>query len=723
VTCHPERSEGAELGRDRPLRPLRGLRVTFFAGLLPCIVHAQGPRLPTIELRPGLVITRSVRVRPQEYSLPAPASLDSAAIVIRGDGITVDFTGVTLRGAPAGAAPDQGAGVAIRIAGGRNITVRNAKLRGYRIGILAEGTRGLTLTGNDASHNWKPRLYSLIEHESLVDWLSYHQNDKNEWYRYGAAFYLSGVTGGVVRANTVEQGMNGLLLTRSDSLRIQGNTFSFNSGLGIGLHRSSDNIIVNNRLEFNVRGYSHRFYRRGQDSAALLLYEQSNRNFVAWNAATHGGDGLFLWAGQSTMDSGKGGANDNVFFANDFSWAPTNAMEATFSRNSFLANRAVGSEYGLWGGYSFESKVIGNCFGNNRFGVAIEHGQDNLIAANRFDGDSLAIRLWGDSIQPSDWGYPKHRDTRSRDYRIEKNVFAGTRLTLQAANTTGLALTANDSVPAARDGCAPGILPAEYVASVPLFEGVVARVPFSGFADRDRSAMIVDEWGPFDWRSPRLWPVDSSRAVPLRLAVLGPPGRWRVLQQRGIVRLSSRTGRAGDTLAVTPDVPGDWALTLEYVGAATVSPRGERRRAGTPYRFGFERFEPAAEWNLRFFAWKDSTDLAAFTRAPPILERKAPRLDYQWYRPQVTGLPRDKWALEATSTVTLGPGRYFLRTISDDGIRVYVDGALVIDRWTVHESIVDEVPLAAGRHDLRVEFFQAEGWTELRVEILKNRET
>jgi hypothetical protein len=111
-----------------------------------------------------------------------------------------------------------------------------------------------------------------------------------------------------------------------------------------------------------VRGYSHGFYRRGQDSAALLLYEQSSRNVVAYNSATHSGDGLFLWAGQSTMDAGEGGSNDNLFFQNDFSFAPTNAMEATFSRNAFVGNLAEGSDYGLWGGYSFESKVVGSFF-------------------------------------------------------------------------------------------------------------------------------------------------------------------------------------------------------------------------------------------------------------------------------------------------------------------------------------------------------------------------
>ena len=698
------------------------------AGLFVVFNSANAQTPPELELRPGLVITRSVRIVPKTYRLGAPASLDSAAIVIRGNGITVDFAGATLLGSAPGASPDQGGGVAIRIEGGRDVTVRNARIRGYKIGILARDVRGLTLTGHDASHNWKPRLLSLIEHESLVDWLSYHQNDKDEWLRYGAAFYLSGVAGGEIRGNRVEQGMNGLLMSRSDSLRILANNFSFNSGLGIGLYRSSDNLIANNLLSFNVRGYSHGFYRRGQDSAALLIYEQSNRNVVAWNTATHSGDGLFLWAGQTTMDSGQGGANDNVFYANDFSWAPTNAMEATFSRNNFLANRAVGSEYGLWGGYSFESKIIGNCFGKNRFGIAIEHGQDNRIVANRFDGDSLAIRLWGDSIQPSDWGYPKHRDTRSRDYRIEKNVFAGNRITVQAANTSGLVEQENERLSAAAAArCQIGRMPEQHAGLVPVLPGVDPRVPSSSFAGRDRSAMIVDEWGPFDWKSPRLWPVDSTRALPLRLALLGPPGRWRVVGRRAVSRLSAESGRMGDTLSVTPTVPGDWAIALEYIGGPTVSPRGEARAAGTPYRFGYSRFEPATRWATRFFSWTDSTEIAkspeVFSRmagAAPLLTRELSRLDLQWYRPRMPELPIEHWGLEATTIVDLPPGSYRIRTISDDGIRVWVDGKLVIERWSTHESTVDEAPLTGGRRDLKVQYHQNGGWTELRVEILQS---
>src|SRR5205085_5654607 len=389
--------------------------------LLLALMLTQAPQGP-ISLHSGQVITHSARVLRRTYHI--------SGVVIRGDNITVDFAGATLQGTPAD--------TAIRVDGGKNVRIINARARGYKVGLLARGTHHLTLQDNDLSYNWKPRLFSLVEHESLVDWLSYHHNEKDEWLRYGAAIYLADVVGGNISENGAVQGMNGLLLVRSSGVSVRGNNFSFNSGLGIGLYRSSYDTIMHNWIDYNVRGYSHGFYTRGQDSADLLIYEQSAHNVIAHNSLTHGGDGVFLWAGQTTMDSGTGGANDNLFYGNDVSYATANGVEATFSRNEIVANRAWGSEYGVWGGYSYQTEIVGNDFRGNRTGIAIEHGQDNVIAANRFDHDSTAIRLWADSIEPSDWGYPKHHDTRSRDYRIGRNEYIGNRTILNVRNTTGV---------------------------------------------------------------------------------------------------------------------------------------------------------------------------------------------------------------------------------------------------------------------------------------------
>ena len=95
---------------------------------------------------------------------------------------------------------------------------------------------------------------------------------------------------------------------------IYNNDFSFNSGIGIGLYRSSNNRIMYNRVIFNVRGYSHGVYNPGQNSAGMLVYEQSNNNLFYGNNVTHGGDGFFFWAGQTKKGNGQGGCNDNVLY-------------------------------------------------------------------------------------------------------------------------------------------------------------------------------------------------------------------------------------------------------------------------------------------------------------------------------------------------------------------------------------------------------------------------
>lgn len=668
----------------------------------------------TVPLRAGMVITTSTRIEPGIYELAAPRSPDSAVITIRGRNITVDFAGATLRGSAAAAQPDVRAGVAIRVEGGSNITIRNARVHGYHVGVLARSTSNLALIDNDLSHNWKPRLFSVLEHESLVDWLSHHKNDADEWLRFGAAIYLADVKGGEIRGNRIEHGFEGLMLTRSDSIRIWNNTIEFNSGLGIALYRSSHNVIMHNHASFNVRGYSHGFFRRGQDSANLLLYEQSSHNIVAYNSMTHGGDGLFLWAGQSTMDTGQGGANDNLFYANDFSYAPTNAMEATFSRNAFIGNSARGSEYGLWGGYSFDSLIKDNIFEDNRTGIAIEHGQNNRVIENTFLRDSVAINLWANPIEPSDWGYPKHRDTRSRNYLIARNIFRGNRVGLRVAQSSNVNSVGNqfadvDSAIVRRDTTvvvakdSAFVLPA-ITLPAPLPGGFPVRSKF--FTDIGRAAIIVDEWGPYDWRTPKLWPAGTALATPLKLRVLGPAGAWQLQRSRTIgAAVAPARGRMGDTITVTPAAgrEHDWSVTL---------------RSADGREFSYSRFQPIGEWDVKFVAYTDSVDFSG----PPIVALKTAQLDYMWYRPTIQGLPQAKFAASATAQVELGAGTYTLRTISDDGIRVWVDDRLAIDNWKAHGSEVNTVAIGPGRHTLRVEYSQVDGWVELRVEIVRGRQ-
>lgn len=712
------------------------LHLWLIAVALPAPLAAQRPAVPFVN---GMVISHSVRIRPGHYLAPAS---DSGAITIRGSNVTVDLRGVELIGSNDRHHPDTFAGTAIRIATGSHITVLGARIRGYKVGILARGVTRLRLLDNDLSDNWRPRLYSGIEKESLIDWLSYHHNEKDEWLRYGAAIYLADVTESEVRGNTVRRGMNGLMLVRTTRTRVWNNDFSFNSGLGVGMYRATYDTLMHNRIDYDVRGYSHGFFNRGQDSAGLLMFEQTSSNVVAFNSVTHGGDGLFLWAGQSTMDTGKGGANDNLFYRNDFSYAPTNGMEATFSRNNFIENRVEENWHGLWGGYSYNSVVMGNHFSRNVEGIAIEHGQDNVIGGNTFTQDTTAIHLWWNKLEPSDWGYPRSRDTRSRDVSIYENIFVDTRTALRINNSQGVVSSGNDfrnvdSI-SVRTGDNTGWMMVQAEGDVrfrlpalpgygvsPMKGGSAAMIPAGG--RRGRNTIIVDEWGPYEWKSPRLWPVGRSDAVPQLLRVLGPAGGWRVVAREGVASLSRESGNIGDTLVVVPaaDRDTDYRVELEYHGVATTSPFGERIAAGAPVRFGWGRYLPAASWHVRFVAWDSvaapRTDASAIARAlagAEVVAIDTTRLDLTWYAPPKQRIPRERLLTEATATVSLAAGKYLLRTIADDAVKVYLDGTLLLEDWTPGESHAKAATFTAtGTHTIRVVHLQVDGWYELRLDI------
>ena len=677
-----------------------------------------------------MVITQSARLRAGTYRFPAPK--DGAAITVRGTDITVDLRGVTLEGGEPLADPDSYTGVGVFIDGGRGITVRNGTIRGYKVGILAKKSSFLRLTGNDASYNWRPRLWSGIERESLADWLSYHDNDQDEWLRYGAAYYLSECDSAEVDNNRAVQGQNGLLITRSLKARIFNNTFSWMSGVGLGLYRTSDSLIQHNKLDWNVRGYSHGHYNRGQDSAGLLMYEQSSRNTVAYNSVTHGGDGLFLWAGQTTLNGGQGGSNDNRFTQNDFSHAVANGIEATFSRNVFVGNRIDDSWHGVWAGYSYDTVFAGNSFSGNGEAIAIEHGQNIQIRGNSFRGDETAIRLWSNPGDPG-WGYTRHKDTRSRDYVIEGNRFEGTPTAVNILRTTGVRVKGNafasvgnalqiGSEVGTLEFEPPGPAPAAPDTSAPpkLVGAIEARLPEDAL--RGRSTIVVDEWGPYDYRSPKLWPVGKLADRPLRLRVLGPVGKWSLKSIRGGTP-STREGVVPGELSITlPERGIDLEVTLEYVGGPVLTPRGQGYTAGARVPVTYTLFEPAIDWTVMFWKVETPTTLAAVQdifsaafKTSPLRSEAMTKLDFLTAGPISTGLPNDGAVLRADGVVTLPPGSYEMSVISDDGVRVWLDGKLVIDRWSVHASAVDRVLVPAGKHQLKVEYFEATGFAELQV--------
>jgi beta-glucosidase len=111
----------------------------------------------------------------------------------------------------------------------------------------------------------------------------------------------------------------------------------------------------------------------------------------------------------------------------------------------------------------------------------------------------------------------------------------------------------------------------------------------------------------------------------------------------------------------------------------------------------------------------------------PALTRIDSMLNYDWEtRAPAEGLPNDGFSVRWTGQlIAPATGTFALSTMSDDGVRVYVEDKLVIDDWNNHspEQNTCEVVLEAGKkYRIRVEFFDSRGGALLRLGLGDSQE-
>ena len=757
-------------------------------------------------LKPGIVITESITVREAQYLFPNDnTDAKTASVIIKGDGITVDFNGATLRGTKEETDPDERVGTGVYVEG-NNVTIKNLNVHGYKVGLAARNTDGLKIIDSDFSYNWKQRLLSTPEREDTADWMSYHHNEEDEWLRYGAGIYLRNCDEYEVKGCTAVGGQNGLMMTECNKGLVWNNDFNYLSSLGIGMYRSSDNRIMHNNIDWCVRGYSHGVYNRGQDSAGILIYEQSNDNVFAYNSVTHGGDGFFLWAGQSTMDDGKGGCNGNLLYGNDFSHAPTNGIEATFSKNDFVNNLIMECWHGIWGGYSWESRTIGNVFAHNAEGIAWEHGQDNVFALNIFNKDRIAVNIWQKDSEDPNWGYAKMRDTRSRDNLFDHNVFRGVfgpvfrvsrsanvELVSNLFDETGQPMWTEKEIPGmslsdnlffvTKQFELPGKqsenvweIDVNFAPKEPAMQGSgnlkpdaepigedylkqfdVEWYPYAkdlGDLDTDyaemirewapdpleggkrpflapgrmrgRKTIIIDEWGPYDFKRPLIRQAGVTASGSLRFEILGPEGEWRVKSIRGAT-ISQQLGKVPSIVNVKLEEgkASDILIELEYRGEATVDYRGIKTAAGRPVAFSYSKFFAPIDWNVKWFNYSRATqdpretdDWKTIIAGKPAREEKTDNLSYAWGGSPGEGVGANEFLTLAEGSFEIAKGDYVLELTSDDGVRVILDGKTVFEDWTWHAPKSDRIKLSlGGKHTIRIEHFELDGYSTLKAEL------
>ncbi len=699
----------------------------------------------------------------------------NGVIQIDADGITVDFAyGSTLAGAAAGAAWDQMTGEGIRLQGHKNVTIRNARVRGYKVGLHAEVCDGLHIAGAEFDGNFRQRLRSTIEAEDAADWLFPHHDDEREWItQWGAAVYVRDASGVRIHDVKVRRGQNGILLHGVNDSKVYDNDCSFLSGWGLAMFRSSRNTVSRNALDFCVRGHSEGVYNRGQDSAGILAFEQCSGNTFAENSVTHGGDGFFGFAGVEALngegappgyDHTRKGCNDNLFIDNDFSFAPAHGLELTFSfGNKVIRNRFEGSAIcGIWGGYSQDFLIAGNSFDANggmgygleRGGVNIEHGAGNVIVGNSFTNNRTGVHMWwkphGD-FEAKTWGKANYkgvvsnvisgntfkvteplsfvrlgekeklpalqlREDKADSPKFKGTVIAGNTFELSSPRAVEREITAGIAIDA--EGAVP-----KY--EIPKHEVLGNKRPV-GARDslRGRDKIVMGEWGPWDHSSPFIRPRTKAGSTHVyeifgaRTVTFGPsrpaPGVEAKIEAKD-------DGRRELLISAEPGIRS-YRLNVDVDGESA-------ELSGTVF---------TASWGLKLFPWTPETDPTknldawrGLASSPQAVSVTLPALsidygyggpaDMKWTNFDAAKAPgADHFGCIATTRVFMPAGSWRFSALSDDGVRVTVAGKAVLENWTWHAPTRNDAVYmhpADGEVEIVVEHFEINGNAVLKLDI------
>lgn len=352
----------------------------------------------------GLEISENTTFAPGVYHL-------CQGMRITGDDVTLDGNGAVIM-------CERHEGAAIHAENRRGVRVKNLAISGFYHGLRFDHCRDV--------HVEQVRVRDTAEFEGIDTFMYLWQPVEQV---YGAAVLLHDVQGGSVRGCDLQHQMIGVLMYACTGITVIDNNASYNSGWGVYLSGSDENIVRNNLLNF-----CNRVYRRPEDgsirveadTAAIVMVMRSSRNQILSNSCLCGGDGIFMTG--NVPGGERTPCDDNVFEDNDCRLSTNNAIEATFARGTiFRRNNCSRSNYGLWMGYSWDNVLEDNLIELNRFvGIAVEHGHNFVIRNNRILNNGEGIRLFtrGGPVLQSWPGWEVSYDFAIEDNRLENNGVA-----------------------------------------------------------------------------------------------------------------------------------------------------------------------------------------------------------------------------------------------------------------------------------------------------------
>jgi len=194
---------------------------------------------------------------------------------------------------------------------------------------------------------------------------------------------------------------------------------------------------------------------------------------------------------------------------------------------------------------------------------------------------------------------------------------------------------------------------------------------------------------------------------------------------------SLATDLLAEYAADQPEMLANLLMDADEKQFAVIYPKfkdyGEQELSILTSEVGKELLPVTTDWTVRFYNWqkvgqdKRPADWAAVLKSPVLNELRVSRLSFHGAEELSMNpkrkVPNSCFAVVATSEVTLADGDYVLSTTFADGVRVWLDNAVVFENWATNPPTTRGVTISGqrGRHNIKVECFQIEGGYELDV--------
>ena len=101
----------------------------------------------------------------------------------------------------------------------------------------------------------------------------------------------------------------------------------------------------------------------------------------------------------------------------------------------------------------------------------------------------------------------------------------------------------------------------------------------------------------------------------------------------------------------------------------------------------------------------------------PVAVVDVPNVNFNWGSGAPSEVPEDGFSARFSRRITVSPAFYQFAAVADDGIRVWLDGRLIINAWPANPSqsyVVGQVLI--GSHDVVVEYYEQSGLANVRLD-------